>query len=72
MLFRTTPGPGGFGHGFGHPGITPVPAKTSPVPGVYSGPSAVLPQSHPWLWVALIVLIVLAVAITITVSRGRP
>jgi hypothetical protein len=74
MSLRSTPGPGGFGPSpaFGHarPGITPRPLRTSPHPGVYSGP-AVHTGNHLWWWAVLVIVIGVAVTVAIAIRRRR-
>ena len=75
MTLSGTPGPGGFGPSphFGppHPGIHLTPARVSPRPGIYSGPSTAAAGGHPWLWVAFAVVVLLAVVGSIVLYRAR-
>jgi hypothetical protein len=73
MYLLSTPGPGGFGpspaSGHGRAGITLVPARSTPRPGVYSAGNAA--ATHLWWWVALVVAAALVTAAMIAVRRRR-
>lgn len=69
-------GRGLFGPSFSvpQPGVRVVPAQTSPVPGHYSGPMAVVSAGgHPWIWgVVALAAIVAAALIAVLATRRGP
>jgi hypothetical protein len=68
MALGSTAGPGGFGPSpaFGHPrsGDHLVPAQTTPLPGVYSGPAPAT-DHLPWLWLALLAAALILTALAL-------
>lgn len=76
MSLRSTPGPGGFGSppvfGHTHSGVHLVPARTSPVPGMYSGPSTGTSHHALWPWLAVAVAALLVALILVRRARRRP